>query len=237
MVLDFKPFDTPIYGHTKSEHNKIFMSRREGKEKGSKKSKEDKVAEANSIKEYLMKYERIYILEFSSSKSEHLTEIRRRFKSSYLCLSKKKIMGFALGTTAENSTRPNIYLLNQYLTGNTAMFMTNESHQDVVSFMESLTCPEYATTGFIATETFVVPAGPLPQFQFDMDSHLRELGLPVQLDNGTINNIRDYEVCHIGNPITKHAATLLKHFERKIATFTVKPIALWEDGKVTIPNN
>ena len=212
------------------------MGRREGKEKGTKKSKDDKIAESQSIKENLMKYDRIYVVQFSTSKADHLTDIRRKFRSSYLCFSKKKIIGFALGTTEETSTRPNIYQLNQYLTGNSALFMTNESHSDVCNFLESLTCPEYASTGFEATETFVVPAGPLPQFSFNMDSHLRELGLPVQLDNGTIVNIRDYEVCHQGQPITKNAATLLKHFEKKIALFTAKPIAMWENGQVLTPN-
>ena len=212
------------------------MGRREGKEKGTKKTKEDKIEEAKTIKENVLKYERIYVIQFTTLKDEHLADIRRKYRSSCLCISKKKIIGYALGTTEENSIRPNIYKLNQYLGENCALFMTDEPHEEVVSFLESLTCPEFATTGFIATETFVVPAGPLTQFSFNMDSHLRELGLPVQLDNGTINNLRDYEVCHEGEPISKNAATLLKHFNRKIATFTAKPIAMWQNDEVFTPN-
>ena len=213
------------------------MGRREDKEKGSKKTKEDKIEESKMLKEDIMKYQRIYVIKFTTLKDDHLAKIRRRFRSSSLRVSKKKIIGYALGTTEETSIRPNIYQLNQYLGENTALFMTDESHEDVVNFLESLTCPEYATTGFIATETFVVPAGHLTQFSFNMDSHLRELGLPVQLDNGTINNLRDYEVCHEGQPISKNAATLLKHFDKKIATFQAKPIAMWQDDQVLTPNN
>ncbi|OHT04496.1 putative 60S acidic ribosomal protein [Tritrichomonas foetus] len=208
------------------------MGRREGKEKGTKKNKEDKIAESQTIKENVMKYDRFYVIQFSTSKADHLTDIRRRFRSSYLCFSKKKIISYAIGTTEETSVKPNLYKLNQYLGGNCALFMTNEANETVVQFLESLTCPEFATTGFEATETFVVPAGPLTQFPFNMDSHLRELGLPVQLDNGTIVNIRDHEVCHEGQPLTKNAATLLKHFEKKIATFTAKPVAMWFNGEI-----
>lgn len=213
------------------------MGRREGKEKGTKKTKEDKIEESKMIKENVMRYQRIYVIKFTTLKDDHLADIRRRFRSSTLSISKKKIIGYALGTNEETSIRPNIYQLNQYLGENTALFMTDEPHEEVVAFMQSLTCPEYATTGFIATETFVVPAGNLAQFTFNMESHLRELGLPVQLDNGVINNLRDYEVCHVGQPITKNAATLLKHFNKKIATFTAKPIAMWQNDEVFTPNN
>lgn len=213
------------------------MGRKEGKERGTKKTKEDKIAESQAIKDMVMKYQRIFVIKLTNKKADHLNDIRRRFRSSYLCLAKKKIIGYALGTTEETSLRPNIYQLNQYIGENCALFMTDESFEDVIQFMKSLTRPDYATTGFIATETFVVPAGHLTQFPYSMDSHLRELGLPVQLDNGTINNIRDYEVCHVGQPITKNAAELLNHFGKMIATFSADPIAMWQNDEVTTPNS
>ena len=146
------------------------------------------------------------------------------------------MIGYALGTTEENSTLPGVYKLNQYLKDNTGIFMTNEPHDVIVSYMKSLTNSDYATSGFVPETTFTVPAGPLPQFVFSLDSYLRELGLPVQLNDSVITNIRDYDVCVPGKPLTKNAAKLLKLFDQKLATFSVEPIAYWEDGQVYTPD-
>ncbi|KAH0792162.1 mRNA turnover protein 4 [Histomonas meleagridis] len=213
------------------------MSRRgTGKDTSNKKHKADKIEVVNTLKENLPKYQRVYVLEFSSKKSDHLNQIRRRFRSSVLSLAKNSLIGFALGTTEQNSTLPNIYQLNQYLKDNTGIFMTNETHDTVVQYFQDLHYSDYATSGFIPDQTFTVPAGPLPQFVFSLDSYLRELGLPVQLDNGTITNVRDYDVCVAGKPLTKNAARLLKQFDQKIATFSVTPIAYWENGQIFTPN-
>ena len=206
-----------------------------GKDTSRKKKKSDKIEQANAIRENLMKYERVYVVKFSSSKTEHLVEIRRHFRSSTLCMAKHSILGHALGMNEETSARPGIWQLNQYLSEITALFMTNELHEAVTAFFAGLTGMEFATTGFTATEDFVVPAGPLPQFSFNMDSYLRELGLPVQLDNGVIMNVRDYEVCKAGEPLTKNSAKLLKQFGVKMAQFRAELIAFWRDGEVFTP--
>ena len=85
--------------------------------------------------------------------------------------------------------------------------------------MNSLSGEEYATSGFEATETVTIPAGPLTQFSFNMDSYLRGLGLPVQLDNGVIMNVRDIDICKFGEPLTKNTAKLLKQFDIKMGYF------------------
>ena len=206
-----------------------------GKDTSRKKKKSDKIEQANAIRENLMKYERVYVVKFSSSKTEHLVEIRRHFRSSTLCMAKHSILGHALGMNEETSARPGIWQLNQYLSEITALFMTNEPHEAVTEFFAGLTGMEFATTGFTATEDFVVRAGPLPQFSFNMDSYLRELGLPVQLDNGVIMNVRDYEVCKAGEPLTKNSAKLLKQFGVKMAQFRAELIAFWRDGEVFTP--
>jgi mRNA turnover protein 4 len=202
---------------------------------GNKKKKEDKIEQANQIRANLSNHERIYVIVFSSTKTDHQVDIRRHFRSSVLCLAKHSILAHALGTTEDTSALPEIWRLSEYLNGNVALFMTNEPHDDVVAFLRSLTGEEFATSGCIATDTFTVPAGPLPQFTFNMDSYLRELGLPVQLENGTIMNVRDHDVCVAGEPLSKNATKLLKQFGVKMATFSAEPIAFWQGGEVFTP--
>ena len=207
-----------------------------GKDTSKKKKKGDRVELAKSIREKLMNYARIYVLKFSSSKTDHQNQIRLQFRTSTLCMAKHSVLEHAIGLTQEDSARPNLYLLNQYLGDISAIFMTNEPHEAVIGFLGTLHGAEFATTGLIATEDFIVPTGPLPQFAFSMDSYLRELGLPVQLENGVIVNIRDHVVCRAGEPLTKNAARLLKLFGVKMAEFSAVAVACWEDGRVLTPN-
>jgi mRNA turnover protein 4 len=201
-----------------------------------KKKKEDKIEKANQIREALAQYARIYVVQFSVAKTDRLSDFRREFRSSVLCMAKHNVIAHALGTTPEDAARPNLYLLNQYLVGQSGIFMTNEPHDRITDFLAKISGPEFATTGLIATDTFVVPAGPLPQFTFNMDSYLRELGLPVHLENGTITNVRDYTVCTAGEPLTKNAAKILKHFDVRMGEFSGQLVAMWENDKVFTPN-
>jgi mRNA turnover protein 4 len=121
--------------------------------------KQDKAYE---IRESMTQYQRIYVINVTSVKSEYLSEVRHEFRSSMLCMAKHRIIAHAFGTTAEGSVRPNLRELNYYLTPHTSVFMTNEPHERVIQFLESMTRPDFSQTGDIAPETFTVPVGRCP---------------------------------------------------------------------------
>ena len=206
-----------------------------GSGKTPKKNKSEKIQQGLEIRENLLKYDRIYVISFNYSKTDRLNDIRREFRSSTLTCAKHTIISHALGLTSETEAKPNIHKLNQFIDGQTALFMTNEPHSKVISFFESLSESEYANAGFTVNESFVVPAGPLPQFNFSMDGFLRELGLPVMLENGVITNVRDYEVCSPGQVLTKNQANLLKQFQIKMDTYRARVLALWENNEIITP--
>ena len=211
--------------------------RREKGQANLKKSKEDKIQKGNEIREQLKKYQRIYVIRFSSSSTSPFNDIRREFRTSVLCNAKKSIIEHAIGINPEEEAMPGLSGLLPHISGDTALFMTNEPHERVVSFLQALTHPDFATAGFIANTTFTVYQGELDPslFSYSMDHYLRELGLPVTLDNGKLINIRDYTVCTEGQPLTKKSAKLLKHFNQKLATFEAVPIAFWQGGQVFTP--
>ena len=194
-------------------------------------TKQEKIEKAENIREQLQQYERIYVLRFSSEKTDPQTELRKRFRSSYLCCAKKTIISHAIGL-GEDEIKPNLSGLLQYINGPTALFMTNEPDNEVREYLASVTHPDFAKAGFVATEDFVVPEGPLPQFNYSMDGFLREIGLPVQLQNGVIVCIRDHQVCKAGETLSKNQAKVLKQFDVKMGTYSIEPIAVWENGEI-----
>jgi mRNA turnover protein 4 len=185
--------------------------------------KKDKAYE---IRESLTQYERIYMIRVTSVKSEYLSEIRHEFRSSTLCMAKHRIIANVFGTTAEGSVQPNLRELNCYLPPHTGVFMTNEPHEKVIQFLESMTRPDFSQTGDIAPKTFTVPVGLLSQFTFNMGSYLQGLGLPVQLENGSVTNIRDHDICTAGEPLTRNAAQLLRRFGVKMGKFEAKMVSI-----------
>lgn len=95
---------------------------------------------------------------------------------------------------------------------------------------------DYARTGSIATQTVVIPAGPVTRgldhetFPNNMETQLRSLGMPTSLKNGVVTLARDYEICTEGSALTAEAAQLLKHFYIQMAEFRVLLLCHWHGG-------
>ena len=68
---------------------------------------------------------------------------------------------------------------------------------------------EYARSGFVATESVSLDAGPLPQFSHAIEPHLRGLGLPTTLTKGVVTLVKDYPVCEKGDVLTPEQGRIL----------------------------
>lgn len=200
-----------------------------------KKKKTDKVNEAVKIREELSRYERVYVIKFNMAGTKYQSRMRMEFRDAIrLCMSSHSVLSHAIGFAEEDSARPELFKLRECLSEHTGLLMTTAvPHETIMSYVNGLTGEEYATCGFIATQTFTVQAGPLPQFSFSMEAYLRELGLPVRLDNGVVMCLQDHVVCTEGRPLTKNSARLLVQFEVKMASFSARIVAGWHNGAVT----
>ncbi len=68
---------------------------------------------------------------------------------------------------------------------------------------------DYARSGFNATETVQLEAGPLA-FAHSMEPYLRnELGMPTSLKNGVVTLEKSFTVCTEGETITPQQARIL----------------------------
>lgn len=75
--------------------------------------------------------------------------------------------------------------------------------------MASYAEEDYARSGFIVSETIVIPEGPLPDFSHAIEPHLRQLGMPTALQKGVVTLLQDYQVCKEGQPLTPEQASIL----------------------------
>lgn len=104
----------------------------------------------------------------------------------------------ALGRSAGDEYAENLHELSARLRGQCGLLFTNRSREEVEAFFASYGLADYARSGSVATEDFVVPAGPLPQFNHALEPYLRSLGLPCKLDRGVVTVEREFRVCKAG---------------------------------------
>ena len=94
---------------------------------------------------------------------------------------------------------------------------------------------DYARSGTPATETIVIPAGPIMRasdepFPHNMEPQLRKLHMPTRLVCGVVTLDREYTICQEGDVLTPDQAQLLKLFYKAMANFKIDILCHWEEG-------
>jgi mRNA turnover protein 4 len=164
-------------------------------------------------------------------RTNHFKVVRSDFSDSRFFLGKNKVMKVALGRTIEEEYADGLSKLSRDISGSVGLLMTNQSDADVQKYFKNLRVNDFAKSGFVATETVTIPAGPQPQFVGSMVESLRALGLPVDLKRGVILLHNDFCICKAGATLTPEQAKLLVHFDKKMAHFSVQLISRWtSDG-------
>jgi mRNA turnover protein 4 len=195
------------------------------------KTRDNKDALIEKIHQALEDFTDVYIFTISNTRTNILQQIRdERREDSKLFLGNNKLMMIALGRDEETSVKPNLHKLSKFLVGQCGLLFTNLPKKEVKDYFSSVGAQVYARTGQTATETFALPAGPLPQFPHSMFEHLSKLGLPIKLDKGVIVLLQDTTVCEDGDTLSAEAAQLLKLFGRQTAEFRMDLVAHWTNG-------
>lgn len=185
----------------------------------------------NSVEDY----ERIFVFSVDNMRNGKLKDLRDDWKKdSRFFFGKNKVMQLGLGKTKADEPHPNLHLLSKRVVGQCGLLFTNRSTQEVVDFFESFGAPDYARSGFVATEDVVLPEGPLPDFSHSLEPHLRQLGMPTSLQRGIITLLQDYQVCKKGSVLTPEQARILKLMGNTMAEFRVTLKCMWEKdtGKI-----
>lgn len=187
----------------------------------------------DKIRKSVDEHSHVFVFAVDNMRNNHLKAVREAWKgdsgrSADFFLGKNRVMGVALGREEAEEYCEGLHQVSRLLRGpNRGLMVTNESEQKVLKFFRGHEEPDFARTGGVATETFTIPEGPLPQFGHAMEPQLRALGLPTTLKKGVICLLKEHTVCRAGDKLTSEQARILKLFGHKQASFTVSLVAVW----------
>ncbi|XP_068146829.1 mRNA turnover protein 4 homolog [Drosophila tropicalis] len=179
------------------------------------------------------KYPNIFVFQVQNMRNNLLKDLRQEWKkNSRFIFGKNRIMQIGLGRTKAEETETDLHKLSKRLTGQVGLLFTEKSKKEVLEWAENYWAVEYARSGFVATKTVTLPAGPLEEFTHSMEPHLRSLGLPTKLEKGVVTIYSDYTVCEEGKVLTPEQARILKLLGDPMAKFRLTMKCSWskKDG-------
>mmetsp|Transcript_9841 Transcript_9841/g.26713 ORF Transcript_9841/g.26713 Transcript_9841/m.26713 type:complete len:225 (-) Transcript_9841:122-796(-) len=197
-----------------------------------KRPKEKKDKLLDEIREAASKFKYIFLLSIENERNNFIQVVRQRLRPSRLICAKNKVMQHALGMTPSAECEDNIHKLAAMITGQCGLLFSDKTPSDVQSVLAEYRPADFARSGAKATETVTLPRGvdALAHLPHSIEHHLRQLGMPTQLQNGQIHLHGDHTVCKEGQELTADAAQVLKLMDMKQAQFTMAVEAHWQKG-------
>jgi len=172
-------------------------------------------------------YERVFVFSFNNMRNSKLQEIKNEWKSSRFFFGKNKVIGVGLGRGPEDEIKDDIHKISERMRGQRGLLFTNNTKEEVLKYFNLYSEPDFARTGDTATETITLDKGPLNQFSYAMEPHLRQLGLTTKLEKGVIYLEKDETICEEGDTLTSDQSQLLKLLGIEMAEFKITIEACW----------
>ncbi|KAG4306122.1 hypothetical protein PORY_000110 [Pneumocystis oryctolagi] len=207
--------------------------------KTNKKGYEHKKKLFQEIRNYVDKYQYIWIFSVENMKNVHFKEVRNKWKDSRFFIGRLRVIAKSLGITENEEYRKNLSELSKLLYGNVGIMFTSEPVKDVIDFFSKFSRMDFARSGFISPLTFVVPAGivysrggqvpadnDIP-LSYTLEPVLRSLGMPTLLKNGNITLFNEYTICKEGDILDSQQTRLLKIFGVITSEFKIKLKGYW----------
>uniref|UniRef100_A0A1B6CLC1 Ribosome assembly factor mrt4 n=1 Tax=Clastoptera arizonana TaxID=38151 RepID=A0A1B6CLC1_9HEMI len=183
------------------------------------------------IRKAMEEYPNIFVFNIQNMRNGKLKELRGYWKHSRFFFGKNKVMSLALGKSPQEESQTNSHLLVKYIKGQCGLLFTKEPKKDVIDWFEQYKEDDFARSGNLATETVILPEGPLPDFSHAIEPHLRQLGLPTSLQRGVVTLLKEHIVCKVGEMLSPEQARILKLLGKQMAEFKLTLICVWtKDG-------
>lgn len=180
------------------------------------------------IRNCVHKYPNIFLFSVHNMRNNLLKELRSEWKKeSRFIFGKNRIMQLALGKSEYDEIENDLFKLAKRLRGQCGLLFTERTEDEVLEWSKKYSALEYARSGNIATETVILPEGPLEDFPHSIETHLRSLGMPTKLNKGIVSLYKEYTVCIEGKVLTPEQAKILKLIAKPMATFTLDIKCSW----------
>uniref|UniRef100_A0A2M4AEY8 Ribosome assembly factor mrt4 n=1 Tax=Anopheles triannulatus TaxID=58253 RepID=A0A2M4AEY8_9DIPT len=171
------------------------------------------------------KYENVFLFTVQNMRNSKLKEIRTKWKNSRFFFGKNRVMQLGLKLVSDEDTPQKLGtgmdLLREQMIGQCGLLFTSETKETVLDWFDSYIVDEYARSGFRATQTVKLAAGPLEEFSHAIEPHLRSLGMPTKLDRGVVTLYKEYTVCEKNKVLTPEQARILKLLGKPMAKFKI----------------
>ncbi|GAV03548.1 hypothetical protein RvY_13951 [Ramazzottius varieornatus] len=188
----------------------------------------------SKLKKAIEDHKYVYVFEVENPRNNLMKDVREEWKHSQFFMGKNNILQLALGKTPEEEQANGLSSLAEKLRGERGLLITDQPKEETVQWFKKHKVGEYARSGFTATQTVKLDAGPLAQFSHALEPHLRQLGLPTSLSRGIVTLLKDHTVCQEGDVLTPEQCRILKLLEIQMASFRIVLKFLWtkKTGKV-----
>lgn len=183
------------------------------------------------IRDFIDKYENIYIFNTRNMRNVKLKELREEWKDSRFFFGRKKIAQVAFGRNSQEEYADGLQRIAEHLHGNVGILFTNREDKKVQKFFKKYSESDYARSGFVATQDVVLKEGPQEMFVSSQEPTLRSLHLPVTLKKGVVTLLDDYSVCKKGDVLTPENAKICELLGIKMADFRVELECRWSKSK------
>ncbi|KDN45443.1 hypothetical protein K437DRAFT_235803 [Tilletiaria anomala UBC 951] len=203
--------------------------------KTAKKTRADKESLIDKVRDAAQQYSFVWLFGIGNMRNAYLKEVRQLWEGSRLFFGKLGIMRKALGTEEGDEIRTGISALSNKLAGSVGLLFTDSPPAEVQEWFKTYSREDFARAGNKASETVVLPegpvmmhVGPVPEaLPHSIEPQLRQLGMPTELKRGVPTLLREFTVCKKGSRLTKEAAQILKHLLIMQAEFRIIPLAYW----------
>ncbi|XP_055627282.1 mRNA turnover protein 4 homolog [Toxorhynchites rutilus septentrionalis] len=194
--------------------------------KTERRSLSDKQQIIEDIQESRRKYDSIYLFSVQNMRNSKLKDVRTAWKNSRFFFGKNRVMQLGLNFVGEDDEDDaklgkDLEKLREQMVGQCGLLFTSDSKETVLDWFDSYSADEFARSGFKATKTVKLAAGPLEEFSHAIEPHLRSLGMPTKLERGIVTLYKDFTVCEKNKLLTPEQARILKLLGKPMAKFKV----------------
>ena len=146
-------------------------------------------------------------------------------------MGRNRVIALALGTNESSEYLPQLHRISEVLKGPVGLLFTNRSIKEIVRYFDTYFRKDYARSGFMATSSVELPAGPVllngEPFPHSLEPQLRKLGVPTQLQNGVVTLNAPFTICRKDDLLTPEQGRLLKMFLIPMAEFRLQLQSYW----------